>query len=387
MFIRRVRRTTSVALSLAAPGKVLAMSLLLKDYGVLVIGGSTAAERVIPRLLDSGADVTVCEGGEVTTAIEAWAADGRITLSRTGFTEAMSWGKALMVCCDESLLREVTLEGHRRGILVDDETGSASPLTPVALTGRRASRAGDLAGQVALVGGGPGDPGLITVEGRRLLRLADVVVADHLGPLSLLGDLEPDVEIIDAGKLPYGRAMAQERINELLVHRARAGYFVVRLKGGDPYIFGRGFEELQELQKAGVPVRVVPGITSALSVPGTIGIPVTMRGVNHEFTVVSGHVPPGHKTSLVNWDALGRMHGTIAIIMGVKNGPKIAEALMRAGRSPKTPAAVIQDGTLPNQRSLRCTLGELGEKMVEEAIKPPAVIVIGEVAGLDEGDE
>lgn len=362
------------------------MSLLLKDYGVLVIGGSAAAERVIPRLLDSGADVTVCEGGEVTTVIEAWAAEGRIELTRTSFTQAMSWGKALMVCCDEELLREVTLEGHRRGILVDDETGSAHPLTPVTLTGRRASRAGDLAGQVALVGGGPGDPGLITVEGRRLLRLADVVVADHLGPLSLLGELDPDVEIIDAGKLPYGRAMAQDRINELLVHRAREGYFVVRLKGGDPYIFGRGFEELEELKKAGVPVRVVPGISSALAVPSAIGVPVTMRGVNHEFTVVSGHVPPGHKSSLVNWDALGRMRGTIVIIMGVKNGPKIAEALISAGRSAKTPTAVIQEGTTPAQRSLHCTLGELGERIVAEGIRPPAVIVIGDVAGLARQD-
>ncbi|ALA67224.1 uroporphyrinogen-III C-methyltransferase [Corynebacterium lactis] len=362
------------------------MSLVLKDLGVLVIGGSTAAERVIPRFLDSGATITVCEGGEVTTAIEAWAADGRISLFRTSFTPAMSWGKAIMVCCDESLLRDVTREGRRRGILVDDETGSASPLTPVALTGRRASRAGDLAGQVALVGGGPGDPGLITVEGRRLLRLADVVVADHLGPLSLLGELDPDVEIIDAGKLPYGRAMAQERINELLVHRAREGYFVVRLKGGDPYIFGRGFEELQELEEAGIPVRVVPGITSAIAVPGSVGIPVTMRGINHDFTVVSGHVPPGHPKSLVDWDALGRMNGTICIIMGVKNGPEIAESLLASGRSADTPAAVVQEGTMSTQRSVRCTLGTLGETLVNEKIKPPAVIIIGEVVGLGGSD-
>lgn len=358
------------------------MSLVLKDYGVLVIGGSEAAERVIPRFLDSGASVTVCEGGKVTGAIQAWADDGRINLFRTSFTPAMSWGKALMVCCDAEFLRDVTREGRRRGILVDDETGTATPLTPVALTGRRASRAGDLAGQVALVGGGPGDPGLITVEGRRLLRLADVVVADHLGPNSLLDELDPDVEIIDAGKLPYGRAMAQERINDLLVHRAQEGYFVVRLKGGDPYIFGRGYEELLELQEAGVPVRVIPGISSTIAVPGSVGIPVTLRGLNHDFTVVSGHVPPGHSSSKVNWSALAQMQGTIVVIMGVKNGGHIAQSLIEKGRDPHTPAAVIQEGTLATQRFFRTTLAELGRTIAEEEVKPPAVIVIGQVADL-----
>ena len=356
------------------------MSLVLKGCGVLVIGGSTTAERVIPRFLDAGANVTVCEGGDVTTVIESWADDGRLELFRTTFTPAMSWGKALMVCCDKELLREVSREGKRRGILVDDETGTGAPLTPMAVTGRRASRAGDLAGQVALVGGGPGDSGLITVEGRRLLRLADVVVADHLGPLSLLSELEPDVEIIDAAKLPYGRAMAQERINQLLIDRARQGYFVVRLKGGDPYIFGRGFEELQELRKAGIAVREVPGITSAISVPAAAGIPLTVRRVNHDVTIISGHVPPGHETSLVNWDALGKMTGTLVVIMGVKNGPKIAAALMEAGRDPETPAAIIQEGTTSKQRSYSCTLGTLAQTLQDEKIKPPAVLVIGEVA-------
>ncbi|MEJ5919635.1 MULTISPECIES: uroporphyrinogen-III C-methyltransferase [unclassified Corynebacterium] len=362
------------------------MSLVLKGCGVLVIGGSTSAERVIPRFLDAGAEVTVCEGGEVTTVIEAWAGEGRVSLYRTSFTPAMSWGKALLVCCDPNLLREVSLEGRRAGILVDDETGGTAPITPMAVTGRRASRAGELAGTVALVGGGPGDPGLITVRGRQLLRVADVVIADHLGPLSLLSELEPDVEIIDAAKLPYGRAMAQERINQLLVDRAKQGLFVVRLKGGDPYVFGRGFEELEALRESGVRVTEVPGITSAISVPAAAGIPVTRRRVNHDLTIVSGHVPPGHEYSLVNWDALAQMTGTIVVIMGVKNGPKIAQALLDGGRSASTPAAIVQEGTTSNQRTVRCELKDLGDALESNEIKPPAVLVIGEVVKLSDDD-
>ena len=176
--------------------------------------------------------------------------------------------------------------------------------------------------------------------------------------------------------------MAQKRINELLVDRARQGLFVVRLKGGDPYLFGRGFEELTALREAGIPVTEVPGISSAISVPAAAGIPVTQRGVNHDFTIVSGHVPPGHPKSLVNWEALGQLKGTLAVIMGVKNGPKIAEALIAAGRAADTPAAIIQEGTTENQRVLHCDLGTLGETLVGREVKPPAVIIIGDVVAL-----
>ena len=355
------------------------MTLMLKGSRVLVVGASTVAERVIPGLVDAGAEVIVCEGGDISPGIEGWAERGRIRLWRTPFTPAMLWGKRMVVVTDPDLLREVMVQSNLHGVLVDDATDGAAQHAQE-FKGRRASRAGHLAGTVALVGGGPGHPDLITVEGRRLLRLADVVLADHLGPLSLLGELDPDVEIIDAAKLPYGRAMAQERINELLVARAREGAFVVRLKGGDPYLFGRGFEELQALRAAGVNVREVPGITSAISVPAAAGIPVTQRRVNHDLTVVSGHVPPGHETSLVNWDALGKMTGTLVVIMGVKNGPAIAERLVEAGRAADTPAAVIQEGTTENQRVFRCTLGTLGETITGNDVRPPAVLVIGDVA-------
>ncbi|MGY1828790.1 uroporphyrinogen-III C-methyltransferase, partial [Blastococcus sp. SYSU DS0541] len=172
-----------------------------------------------------------------------------------------------------------------------------------------------------LVGGGPGDPGLITVRGRQALATADVVLADHLGPQPLLASLPPEVEIIDAAKLPRGRSMAQETINDLLITHARAGRRVVRLKGGDPFVFGRGFEELQACTAAGIPVEVVPGITSAVAVPALAGIPVTHRGLTHEFVVVSGHLPPDHPASLVDWPALGRLRGTLVVLMGVDTAP------------------------------------------------------------------
>ncbi|MFD0823939.1 uroporphyrinogen-III C-methyltransferase, partial [Micromonospora zhanjiangensis] len=159
------------------------------------------------------------------------------------------------------------------------------------------------AGRVALVGAGPGDPELITVKGRRLLAEADVVVADRLVPGLLLDELRPEVELVDASKIPYGPARAQEEINRILVDRARAGAAVVRLKGGDPYVFGRGGEELLACAAAGVPVTVVPGVTSAVAGPAMAGIPVTHRGVAHEFTVLSGHLAPDDPGSLVDWAA------------------------------------------------------------------------------------
>jgi uroporphyrin-III C-methyltransferase/precorrin-2 dehydrogenase/sirohydrochlorin ferrochelatase len=187
---------------------------------------------------------------------------------------------------------------------------------------------------VALVGGGPGDPELITVRGRRLLARADVVVTDRLGPRDLLDSLGHHVEVIDASKIPYGRAMNQARINELLVEHARAGKFVVRLKGGDPYVFGRGFEEALACAEAGVPVTVVPGVTSAFAAPAVADVPVSHRGVAHEIVVVSGHVGPDDPRSLVDWPALARLRGTVVLLMAVERIGAFADALMAGGRPP-----------------------------------------------------
>jgi uroporphyrin-III C-methyltransferase / precorrin-2 dehydrogenase / sirohydrochlorin ferrochelatase len=218
------------------------------------------------------------------------------------------------------------------------------------------------------------------VKGRRLLAAADVVVVDRLAPGLLLDELRPDVEVVDASKIPYGPARTQEEINAVLVERALAGHRVVRLKGGDPYLFGRGGEELLACAAAGVPVTVVPGVTSALAAPAAAGIPVTHRGVAHELVVVSGHLRPGHPESKVDWAALGRLKGTICVLMGLKNLPLIAEALMTGGRDPQTPTAVVADATTSVQAVVHATLGTVAE--AGKDVKPPAVVVIGDVVGV-----
>lgn len=237
---------------------------------------------------------------------------------------------------------------------------------------------------VVLVGGGPGAWDLITVRGMRALQEAEVIVADHLGPTAQLDKLcDVDAkELIDVSKIPYRAQVAQERINEILIEHAQAGRRVVRLKGGDPYVFGRGFEELTALTAAGLPVEVISGVTSAVAVPALAGTPVTHRGVVHAFTVVSGHLPPGHPKSLVDWAALARSGATLSVIMGVKNAAAIATALIDASLSPHTPVHIIQEGSLDGERAFHCELAELGPTMEENSVAPPAVIVIGKVAGL-----
>ena len=235
---------------------------------------------------------------------------------------------------------------------------------------------------VAIIGGGPGDPGLITVRGRQLLAEADVVLTDRLAPRSLLDELRDDVEIIDAGKIPYGRAMAQEHINAALVSHARAGRFVARLKGGDPFVFGRGAEEVLACLRAGVPVTVVPGVTSAVGVPASAWVPVTHRGVAQEFHVVSVHVAPGDERSTVNWELLGGSSGTLVLLMAVERIGAVADELLRYGRSPDTPVSVIADGTLPTQRTINSTLEQVESCVAEEGIRPPAIVVVGDVVSV-----
>ncbi len=179
--------------------------------------------------------------------------------------------------------------------------------------------------------------------------------------------------------------MAQEHINAALIEGAKAGKFVVRLKGGDNYVFGRGYEELEACVDAGIPVTVVPGVTSAISVPALAGIPVTHRGVTHEFVVVSGHVAPDHPDSLVDWPALAKLRGTIVLLMAVERIEKFADALMSGGRSADTPATVIQEGSLRTQRVLRADLATIAERVRAEGIRPPAIIVIGPTAGFTAG--
>ena len=234
------------------------------------------------------------------------------------------------------------------------------------------------------MGGGPGDPGLITVRGRELLAEADVVVADRLAPRSLLEELAPGVEIVDAAKIPRGTAVAQEHINSVLVANAQAGRFVVRLKGGDPFVFGRGGEELLACLRAGVPVTVVPGVSSIAAVPASAGVPLTHRGIAQEFHVVSGHVAPGDERSAADWQALGSSAGTLVLLMATEHLQVIAETLMRHGRDPRTPVSVIANGTLPSQRTINARLDTVARDAERAGIGPPAVVVVGEVVAVSE---
>ncbi|QQS01574.1 MAG: uroporphyrinogen-III C-methyltransferase [Austwickia sp.] len=247
-------------------------------------------------------------------------------------------------------------------------------------------------GTVTLVGGGPGDPGLITVQGLHAIRQADVLVYDRLAPLECLAEARPSAELVDVGKIPRGRQTPQERINEILVAEAAAGKRVVRLKGGDAFVFGRGGEEWQACTAAGVPVHVVPGVTSAVAIPELAGIPVTHRSLTQGFTVVSGHVPPGDPRGTVDWAALARARTTLVILMGVKYLPEIVAALREAGLDDGTPAAVIashlQAGghTAAADQVLRGELADIAALSAGAGIEPPAVVVIGSVVALHLAD-
>ncbi|WP_313675004.1 uroporphyrinogen-III C-methyltransferase [Mycolicibacterium sp.] len=399
------------------------VGLRLSGKKVVVIGGGTVAQRRVPVLIAHGAQVHVV-ARVATPAVEALAEQKPgITLELRDYRDGDLDGAwyAIAATDDPAVNAAIVAEAERRRIFCvrADAGREGTAVTPASFdyegllvgvlasgehrrsaavrsaireafqSGRIvpdivASTASDVVpGGVALVGGGPGDPELITVRGRRLLAHADVVVADRLAPPELLAELPPHVEIIDAAKIPYGRAMAQEAINSVLIDRARAGQFVVRLKGGDPFVFARGYEEVLACAEAGIPVTVVPGVTSAIAVPALAGVPVTHRAVNHEFVVVSGHLAPDNPESLVNWDALAKLSGTLVLLMAVERIELFAQALLQGGRPAQTPVLVVQHGTTSAERILRATLADVHERIREEGIRPPAIIVIGPVAGFE----
>ena len=230
-------------------------------------------------------------------------------------------------------------------------------------------------GRVALVGGGPGDPELITTRGRRLLAEADVVVVDRLAPRALLDGLDEDVVVIDVGKTPGNHPIPQEQINQLLVEHAEAGRRVVRLKGGDPFVLGRGGEEMLACLAAGVEVEVVPGVTSAVAVPAAAGIPVTHRGLAKQVTIVSGHEG-------LDWASLAAVEGTLVLLMGVGGLAVAAAELVAHGKPADTPVAVVESGFSPEQRTTVGTLATIVELARERDVRPPAVVVIGTVVDL-----
>lgn len=239
-----------------------------------------------------------------------------------------------------------------------------------------------LAGRVTLVGGGPGDPGLLTVAGLDAIRSADVIICDRLAPLASLEERQPGVPVIDVGKIPRGQFTAQEQINQLILEYAVKGQHVVRFKGGDNFVFGRGGEEAMECVALGFPVKVIPGVTSAVAGPALAGIPVTHRNLTQGFTVISGHAGPGDPRSTVDWTALARVNTTLVILMGVATLGAICERLIADGLGPDTPAAVIADAALPSMKVVRGTVATIAERARNEQIGSPATAVIGAVAGL-----
>ncbi len=393
------------------------VGLRLAGKKVVVVGGGTVAQRRLPLLIATGANVHVISR-TATRAVEAMSG---INLSLREYRDgdlAEAWyaiaatddAQVNAAVVDEADRRQIfcvradiAVEGtavtpasfsyaglsvgvlaggeHRRSAAIRSairEALQTGVITPETSVGSESSDV--IRGGVALIGGGPGDPELITVRGRRLLAQADVVVADRLAPPELLAELPPHVEVIDAAKIPYGRAMAQDAINDVMIDRARAGNFVVRLKGGDPFVFARGYEEVLACAEAGIPVTVVPGVTSAIAVPASVGVPVTHRAVSHEFVVVSGHLAPGHPESLVNWNALAAMSGTIVLLMAVERVELFVDVLLKGGRPADTPVLVVQHGTTPAQHTLRAALVDTPDKIRAEGIRPPAIIVIGPVA-------
>ncbi|MCL3837140.1 uroporphyrinogen-III C-methyltransferase [Aeromicrobium duanguangcaii] len=382
------------------------LGLRLEGRRVVVVGGGHVATRRAFALAESGADVHVVSPA-VSDSLASSIGRGTITWHARAYRSGDLDGAWLVqtatgvpsvddAVADDAESRQIfCLKGGdpERATAwmpavarVDDVTiavsgggdaGRASALRDALAT---ALQTGDLPlrhrthprGLVALVGGGPGDPGLLTARGRRLLAEADVVVFDRLAPQSVLAELAADVEVIDVGKQPDHHPIPQEQINALLVDRAREGKVVVRLKGGDPYVFGRGGEELLACREAGIEVEVVPGVTSAIAVAASAGIPVTHRGVARGFSVITGHESLGELPR--------RGDHTLVMLMGVKRLRSTAEELIAAGHDPATPAAVIERGFSPDQRTTIATLGTIADQ-ASDAVSP-AITVIGDVVSL-----
>lgn len=382
------------------------IGLRLEGRRVLVVGGGHVGTRRALSLLESGADVHVVSP-TVSDSLASAIGRGTITWHERSYESSDLDGTWLVQTAtgQPELDGRVAAEAEQARIFclkggdpqkatawspavarVDDVTiavsGGGDAGRAVALRDAVASalQSGSLPlrhrthakGLVALVGGGPGDPGLITARGRQLLAEADVVVLDRLAPQSVLAELAPDVEVIDVGKQPDHHPIPQEKINQILIDHAKQDKVVVRLKGGDPYVFGRGGEELIACREAGVPVEVVPGVTSAIAVAAAAGIPVTHRGVARGFSVVTAHEEVGELPH--------RGDHTIILLMGVKRLRQTADELIAAGHDANTPAAVIERGFAPDQHTTIATLGTIAERASEA--RSPAVTVIGDVVSL-----
>ncbi len=320
------------------------------------VDGRTAA--TLDALLRDGAHVTLRPGGTaLPTSVLDLVERGLVSLDESEATDR-----------DDQVFSVIVRAG--RG---DRTTATPAPSTTAATR----------PGTVTLVGGGPGDPGLITVAGLDALRTADVIVHDRLAPLAALSQARPDAVVVDVGKIPRGTFTPQEQINALIVEHAQAGRSVARLKGGDNFVFGRGGEEAEACAAAGIPVVVVPGVTSSVAGPALAGIPLTHRTLVQGFTVVSAHVPPGDPRSTLDWGAIARARTTIVILMGVATLPAVTRELVAQGLDATTPSAVVADAGLPSMRTVRATVSDIAAVAAAARLGAPAVVVIGAVAALD----
>jgi uroporphyrin-III C-methyltransferase len=330
---------------------------------VVVLGTDHGARRAVARFVRGGARVTlVSPDGPPATRMDTVRHVGAPAADDTSALLRLIGPAWLVVSVDPSpALRERVAElcGHLKVM-----TTSEAPA--------------ETTGSVTLVGGGPGRTALLTLEAVEALAAADVVFYDRLAPTDDLAGLAPAAELIDVGKSPFHHKVEQRSIEEQLVERAHAGQSVVRLKGGDPFVFGRGGEEMLACLGAGVRVRVVPGVSSAVAVPAACGIPVTHRGLSHAFTVISGHQRPTE----AELDGLTRLGGTIVVLMGIVNLEQIAVGLLRAGMDPSTPAAVVERAYSDSQRSTFSRLGTLAADARRLQVASPAVVVIGAVVSV-----
>ena len=394
--------------------------LLLDVSGrrVVVVGGGEVATRRVRDLRAAGAAVTVVSPS-VSGRIHFFVNDGQVQWQARDFASRDVMGAWLVVAAtDDPAVNARAAEAAERNqifcVRADLATAGTArtpavvrrgPLTVAVNAGDDPSRAASLreqigtaldtggltsrpvrratTGRVALVGGGPGDPELITVRGRRLVAEADVVVVDRLAPRELLRSLPSEVEIIDCGKSAHRHNLTQDQINHVLVERAGAGLRVVRLKGGDPYVFGRGTEEVQACLDAGIDVEVVPGLSSALAGPALAGIPLTHRGMAVDFAVVSGHLDPGlPRDGGLDWAALATGPDTLVLLMAMERLGDIATTLITHGRARETPAAVVHRAGTTGQRVLRAPLADIGSAAATAGLGAPAVVVVGAVAAL-----
>ncbi|KNX38328.1 uroporphyrinogen-III C-methyltransferase [Luteipulveratus halotolerans] len=374
-------------------------ALDLTGRRVLVLGGGPAAEVRARALLSEGAHVRVvaphvCEGLR-----DLAARDERVTVVRRDVVRAdladvwlvspqdvdaardeqvRAWCEADRIWCesvDAEAVPTAQVDGTTVGVCGDAAQQVLADITTALHEGSVTLPARGAGGKVVLVGGGPGSPDLLTLRARRELARADVVVTDRLAPTAVLAELAQHVEVVDVGKTPYHHPIPQPEINRILVERAQRGQYVVRLKGGDPFVLGRGGEELLACREAGVDVEVVPGVTSALAAPAAADIPVTHRGTATGFLVVSGH-------DEMETSVLAQWPGTILVLMGMSRLHELTSRLLRDGRAPETPAAVVHKAWTPEQRVVRGTLADIAERVTLEGVANPSVIVIGDVASV-----